>query len=480
MKKTGLFIAVTLAAILAACTGQNNPPVTAVPEEIITPEVGQLDSSVPSHDALDQALTAQDRDHKPKMDWLDAIELFAQKYPSYAGFSVSEDRKKLTMFTSATDKKSEKGEEVREEFLELIGKTMGFPEATDVQGRVVQPKKLKFAMSRVKYPLSRIYPWRVRLREILSLGLVNRVSINEEGNVINLQIANESNRTALNDFLAQKGIPTDVVSISVGENVRNKTLLDAFSPPVGGVDVNAGGIGCSVGLPVSVDNVSSYLLASHCSLKSGVSSDGSVLKQAGVTIGNKSFDNAFFACSGASIPGGSSCQTADAAFYTAVGPFTRARIIFPIGGVGSTTTANVDTYYDVTAVSDRPALNEVLSSIGSSTGYRDFKVVNADTDYFIPTNASTGAGIVVKRTVQVARSGTTVPASCQGDSGGPVFQITGTSTAKFLGVISASLTDAPDKTLPGGAKVKCGFNAFFTPLAQIRSAYPTKVLTFTR
>jgi hypothetical protein len=475
MKKTSLFIAVTFAAILAACTGQNNPP--------ITPEVSVPDSSLTPSDPLTATLSAQDRDRKPKMDWLDAIEVFAQKFPTYAGYSFSSDRKQLIFYTSATDKKAERAEEMREEFVELIGKTTGFPEVTDAQGNTIQVKKLKYTIARVKYPFSKIYKWRIALRDLLSTNLVNKMSINDEGNLIRLQIAAEVDRVSVMNFMVQKGIPSDVVSINIGENAFSKTLYDTFTPPAGGVNVRFSGSNCSLGLPVLVDNVSSYLIASHCSNNWGTSNDGTVLTQNSVTIGNKGADNAFYTCASASIPNGSTCQNADTSIYTAVGSFSRGRIIFTTGGTFSITTAsaNGDTYFDVTAVAERVGQGETVNSIGSTTGFRDAIVLNADTDLVYRGNPpATAPARVIKRVTEVVRPSTNGPVTCQGDSGGPWFQITAATTAKFLGITSGITINAPQRTRFDGITVNCGYNAFFTPVAQIRVAYPGKVFTFTR
>ena len=71
-------------------------------------------------------------------------------------------------------------------------------------------------------------------------------------------------------------------------------------------------------------------------------------------------------------------------------------------------------------------------------------------------------------------------ASCQGDSGGSWFQITGTTTAKFAGINAASDSQINTKTRPDGQIVKCFSNGYFSPVAQIRIAYPGRVFTFIR
>lgn len=120
---------------------------------------------------------------------------------------------------------------------------------------------------------------------------------------------------------------------------------------------------------------------------------------------------------------------------------------------------------------------QTVSSIGASSGFCDATVVSSDTDvvYSNPT-------CVIKHVVEVQRSSTSgVGTGCKGDSGGPWFQITGTNTAKFLGIYSGQSTgDAPSITRYDKRVATCGYTAYFVPVAQIRVAYPNATFTFTR
>ncbi len=361
----------------------------------------------------------------------------------------------------------------------------GFPEVTDGHGVTVNPRSLKLRSVKVSLSLADLNEYRAALQEFLYSGKANGISIDFAQNKINLQVSNKTDQEAALDFLRNHGISSESVNFTIGTIINTKTLFDSFRPAVGGVNVVYGSsnatippfFACTLGLSVLVDTIEGYLTASHCSLTEGVSNDGSALYQAGTIIGNKTLDNAFYACTNNGNP--AKCKNADTAFYKSTIPITRGRIIFPTGGIGSILTAstNGDTYYDVTAVAERVGNGEVLSSIGASGGYRTATVTNWNYDSVLSPTANTFQ--ILKGTVKVSNT-TNFGAECTGDSGGPWFQITGSTTAKFAGIAAQADTPLIKRTLPDGLLSQCLSNGYFSPVAQIRIAYPGRVFQFTR
>jgi hypothetical protein len=158
-------------------------------------------------------------DGQRKQDWLDAIEVFAERFPTYGGYAITPDRKRLILYTAATDPQAENAAEIHTAFVTLIAQTTGFPEATNGQGKTVEVKNLEYVMARVKYPMSTLYVWRIKVRDLMYRGLINSLSISDGENVINVQIPKESDRATVMKFLDENGIPADVVRFKIGVNM---------------------------------------------------------------------------------------------------------------------------------------------------------------------------------------------------------------------------------------------------------------------
>ncbi|WP_216329398.1 S1 family peptidase [Deinococcus aestuarii] len=457
----------TLTLLLAGCGRQattSQVEGTSPPDESTSPSLNS--SQVDQSAVLPQAST--------KPDWLVSLAAFSERFPTFAGYDFSLDRKQFIIYTS--DNRSDLSRKMRDELMNLIDSSSGFPEVTDQNGSAVTARTLPFTYQRVKYPLSKLNKWRGSSRDFMYDGVVNKLSIDFMANVLNVQMSDQDKKGKFLSMAAKSGIPSDAVNITIGTNTPAKTLYDTFTPPVGGVNFQFGSPTdrCSIGLPVLANNVATFLTASHCSLNWGTSNDGSVMTQNAVRVGTKALDNPLYSCSSTQYPQ-ARCQNADTTMYTAIGDFYRGRIIKTVGGTHSIDTGTSDTYYDVTTISERPGNNQTVSSIGASSGYREANVVSYDTDLayegFTPPR-------IIKNVVEVYKAISS--AACGGDSGGPWFQITGTNTAKFLGITSGASTDAPNKTRPDGITVSCGYRAYFSPVAQIRVAYPNTTFIFTR
>jgi hypothetical protein len=482
-KLQGSICCIFLSSFLASCGQSNVPPVV------------QTDSAP---DTSTQITLQERKDYdvpRPKKDWIEALNTFATDNPAFAGYDFSADRKEL-IFYVAEKRKGQKIEfdseesrgrklgHMRKEFLELIDRSTGFPEVTNGHGVTVNPRSLKMRSVKSSLSLADLNEYRATLQEFLYTGKANGISIDFAQNKINLQVNDETSRLSALEFLQSHGIPNEKVDFTIGTVVLSKNLFDQFRPSVGGIAVSYGTTTsiinvCTLGLPVLIDSIEGYLTVSHCSITTGASNDGSALYQAGTIIGNKTLDNAFYACVNVGSP--AQCQNADTAFYKSTIPITRGRIIFSSGNTGSilTTTAinGSDTYYDVTAVAERVGNGETVYSIGSTSGIRSATVSNWNTDLVFPATTSTPV-IVRKGLVKV--SNTSFVSSCAGDSGGPWFQITGTATAKFAGIQSSADTQVSNITRFDGVTSTCYTNSYFSPVAQIRIAYPNRVFQFTR
>ena len=489
MQKLRLSIGIIfLSAILASC-GQSNVPSS------VTQTDPALDTSTES-----TVQERKDKDYdvpKPKKDWIEALDGFASEHPAFAGYDFSSDRKEL-IFYIADKRKGQKiafeSEEkrvrefghMRKEFLELIERSTGFPEVTDSHGVTINPRLSKMRTLKSSTSLADLNEYRAILQEFLYSGKASKISIDFAQNKINLQVNDEESRQLALESIKNNSIPNENINLTIGLEQSLKNLFDSFRPAVGGVAVYFGTSvsgsvlinSCSLGLPVLADAVEGYLIASHCSLKQGTSDDGSVLFQKGAAIGNKTFDSPLYACTN----NGSStrCQNADTTFYKSTIPLTRGRIILPVGNTGSLLTTlaadgTSDVYYDVTSVTERVGSGETVYSIGSTSGIRSATVVNWNSDVVV--NAAV-PNQVLKNMVTV--SNTSFGAGCEGDSGGPWFQITGTTTAKFAGIMATGNTPLPKRVRLDDSLVPCYSNASFSPVAQIRTAFPGRVFTFTR
>ena len=481
-KLQSLIGSIFFATILASC-GQSNVPPSVAQAEL------NLDTSTKS--TLQER---KDKDYdvpKPKKDWNEALEIFASEHPAFAGYDFSNDRKELIFYIAekrkgqkiTSDSEENQGRKLghmRKEFLELIDNSTGFPEVTNGQGITINPRLLKTRTIKSSLSLADLNEYRKMLISLLYDRKANKLSIDFAQNQVNLQVNDETSRQIALDFLQNHSIPIENVVLTIGTVVNTKTVSDSFRPSVGGIEViygkpsGAAFYSCSLGLPILIDAVEGYLTASHCSVTEGVSNDGSALYQAGTIIGNKTLDNALYSCVNVGVS--TRCQNADTSFYKSTVPLSRGRIIFSTGGIGSlltATNANGDSYFDVTSVAERAGKGEILSSIGASGGYRTSTVVNSNLDI-----VDSETGIVKKGTVQVSNT-TGFGAGCRGDSGGPWFQITGTMTAKFAGIAASADTPLVTRTLPSG-QVQCYSNLFFSPVAQIRIAYPNRIFQFTR
>ena len=136
-----------------------------------------------------------------------------------------------------------------------------------------------------------------------------------------------------------------------------------------------------------------------------------------------------------------------------------------------------DAYYDVTAVAERVPNGDTVYSIGSTSGNRSATVTNWNFDVVVTNLDNT---TYVEKGMEVV-SNTSFGASCEGDSGGPWFQITGATTAKFEGITSSGDTPLLFRTRPDTVRpIQCNSRSFFSPVAQIRIAYPNRVFQFTR
>ena len=170
-------------------------------------------------------------------------------------------------------------------------------------------------------------------------------------------------------------------------------------------------------------------------------------------------------------------------FYQSTIPFSRGRIILPGGNTGSlvtaTTATGLDFYYDVTAVAERVPNGDTVYSIGTTSGNRSATVTNWNTDLVFPATSTTTT-IVLKNMVMVSNTSLNLGSGCTGDSGGPWYQITGPTTAKFAGIQSAVDTQVTSTTRLDSVPATCFTNSYFSPVAQIRIAYPNRVFQFTR
>jgi Trypsin len=488
MQKLQLFMCcIFLSAFLASCGQSNVPPV------VQTDSVPDTSTQITSQEHKDKDYDVP----RPKKDWIEALNTFAKDNPAFAGYDFSADRKELIFYVAEKHKgqKIELGSEesrgrklghMRKEFLELIDRSTGFPEVTNDHGVTINPRLLKMRSVKSSLSLADLNEYRAALQEFLYSGKANKLSIDFAQNKINLQVNDEVSQQIVLNFLRVNFIPVELVNLTIDVEKSLKNVFDSFRPAVGGVAVyfgtSASGVvlinPCTIGLPILADAVEGYLIASHCSFKQGTSNDGSVLFQKGEIIGNKTFDSPLYACTNNGSP--TSCQNADTTFYKSTIPLTRGRIVLPAGNTGSLLTTiaadgKSDAYYDVTSVAERVGNGETIYSIGSTSGIRSATVVNWNSDVVVSAAVSNQ---VLKNMVTV--SNTSFGAGCQGDSGGPWFQITGTTTAKFAGILSTGNTLLLKRTRLDDSLAPCYSNVSFSPVAQIRTAFPGRVFTFTR
>jgi hypothetical protein len=251
--------------------------------------------------------------------------------------------------------------------------------------------------------------------------------IDEASNRLRIGIADAAAITAVQSLIAALGLPAGAVMVERTDPIQTvATLQDKIRPVVGGLEINyTGGWRCTLGFNATLNGVSAFVTASHCSIRYG-SSDGTTYTQpdgstAGSPLGTEISDPSFF--TGGVCPTGRRCRYSDA---TLVG--YAAGVPYSLGSIARTTGANDGSIVIAGSLSiareNSGAVGTVANKIGRTTGW--------------------SRGTITRTCVTTNVLGTNVTFVCQhwvsgtvagGDSGAPVFLAAGGSKVALAGVL---------------------------------------------
>jgi hypothetical protein len=266
----------------------------------------------------------------------------------------------------------------------------------------------------------------------LSVAGAVYADVDEASNRLRIGVENAALGSVRNR-VSQLGIPANAVIIEAAAPIHTAaTLQDGVRPVVGGLEIDyTGGWRCTLGFSARAGGVSSFITASHCSIRYG-SSDGTRYTQPGATsaLGTEVFDPPFF--TGGACPVGRRCRYSDAtrAAYAPGVPFT-------LGTIAKTTGVNdgslgIAGSLSITRESGATA-GSTVNKIGRSSGWTRGRLIRT----CVMTNvAETNVTLLCQHWVAAGVLG--------GDSGSPVFLGSGGGGVALAGVLWGG--DAPGTT----------------------------------
>jgi len=278
-----------------------------------------------------------------------------------------------------------------------------------------------------RYEFNELQGWRVKLREVLGLGGVSSLDVDEKANRIEIGLVPETRpltAAKIRHQLDKLGIPRDAVKFASRPMMipLQTTVQGAFNPVPGGVQINFPGFLCTLGFNVrrpesDLSNQLScfFVTNDHCSATSG-NNDSTPYFQplAPRFIGTEILDPPFF--TGAGCFPGSVCRFSDAILARYEDPAIPCEFgaIARTAPIGSINLDNPDRW-KIVAKLLAPVVGQLVAKQGRTTGRTE--------------------GFVTQTCVDTGVSGTNIVRLCQafvqntppsvivmpGDSGSPVF-----------------------------------------------------------
>lgn len=283
-----------------------------------------------------------------------------------------------------------------------------------------------------QYDFLQLKEWSDRMNAaILGVPGVLLTDIDERANRLRIGIQDQAVQSVVQEHLAQLGIPREAVIIEVTEPIKAATTLRDKQPTlVGGLQIQYGSKGCTLGFIANRSGVKGIVTNSHCtSIQGGVentvyyhpSGSGSTNR-----IGIETVDPPYSPGTGGVCPSGRRCRYSDTAFVKIPhpsGPSVKANVGFiaRTTGLGKVDIDSNNPQYRIVREVAFPLVGEVLNKVGRTTGWTQ-GVVSA-TCYNIPVldpnSAPTDITLICQDSVNAGQAG--------GDSGSPVFKFTNSS-----------------------------------------------------
>ncbi|HXH41311.1 MAG TPA: hypothetical protein VNN08_21970 [Thermoanaerobaculia bacterium] len=286
--------------------------------------------------------------------------------------------------------------------------------------------------------------WRGRLSAAPAIAGVQVLDADEATNRLFIGVTEAA---AIPSVLAQVdalGVPRTAVVVDVVPAASLTTSLrDFYRPLIGGLQIDLTIAGtpsqCTLGVNVWYVNVSQgippgtagFYTAAHCST-TRFGTDGTVYSQGGSRIGYERYDPpAFTNAQNTRCPAGYTCRWSDVTFAQYDAGYNRhqgalAQTVSRAYGNFQTGSIVINPYapefilYQTTL----PVAGQYLDKVGRTTGWTSGQVSRTCADYFIGGNY-----LLCQDQVEAFAD--------SGDSGSPVFQVTGSSTGAFSGIVWA-------------------------------------------
>jgi len=287
-----------------------------------------------------------------------------------------------------------------------------------------------------EFSFRELYSWRTDLDHVLNLPQVVYTDVDEVRNRVVVGIEEPAVRATIQAEAARLSIPEGALIVEEVQRPSRLTtagspllsLTSEVRPLIGGLDINTGSNGCTLGFIAnrSVDRV--FLTNGHCTFEFGGTED-TPFGQPTLSefVGRELIDPFFFG----GLPGcpvGVFCRWSDAAAV-------KVQTSSTIGHIAKTACANcigttIQDTFRVLFETSEPVVGEVLNKVGASTGWTQGTVSETCLHFFV--EADEDPGTLEKLLCQDRVTGAGV---ASGDSGAPVFRLIGTRTVSLYGLV---------------------------------------------
>jgi hypothetical protein len=270
-----------------------------------------------------------------------------------------------------------------------------------------------------RYGFQELKQWEERMAPgVLAVRGVVETDIDDRSNRLTVGIESADEREAVEERLAELGIPGEAVNIVETPAVTQEVSLQGrLRPTVGGLQIAFSRSGatymCTESLNVVRAGVAGYVTNSHCTAQQG-GSTATPHHQPSISsttnrIGVEWVDPAYF--TGSSCPAGRRCRRSDSAFGRRDGGVTasQGRIARPT--LFNTISWDGTSTFRIVREAD-PIVGQVVTKVGRTTGRTTGTVTETCVNYNV-------SGTDITQLCQSRAS----YASAAGDSGSPVFRV---------------------------------------------------------
>lgn len=308
--------------------------------------------------------------------------------------------------------------------LALASRASGVRLSDDVREALTTGVGLKIRSA--DYSFSQLVAWRLALVQHLT-GIRDVISTDasEATNRVRVTVETADANPAVLRAASDAQVPVGAIEITVGlRPIALATLRDFWRPTGGGLEIGFGPYSCSLGYNVTMNGLTGFLTASHCSTSAhGSGAVGESVSQPlfGSTVGtvhtNPAFNYSHPDC------GGYLCTRADAMFVLygnpSDGPTRVARPVGPPGINNNRGSITVEGWWEsINQTEGQLVVGGVVNKVGRSTGWTRGTIV-----------ATCVSPPIEYQYVVVCASQVNDASVGEGDSGAPVF-----SSANRIGI----------------------------------------------